>query len=264
MVEHIANRPDDSQFQDNNGSIFHSDIIGAHMLTTSTTVVTGIKKGDPVAQVRFMRIYGDPCRCYYEAKNGKWGFDRDTAKELAKNVLEKLCLEKKLHSYEHIPGVTKFHSYLFTVLDNAACDHLRRKMKKLMDRAVPIDTDSEPIGMPAYTQLPEAGIKSERACIEKLRRRILGEAIQVVKEREVQGNPDKGKSVPFDVDILIWMKCEGRTSPEIASETEISDNAVRARARAAKIRLREAIREILREDGMTEGEIDDEIADLCW
>ena len=178
-------------------------------------------------------------------------------------VLKKLVFKNKLKTYRHVPGKTRFRSYLFRTLNNSAIDYLKWLERDLLKQAVSINRmDQEPVGMPVNSQLPEVNISSERAFNAKRRRVILANTIERVKVIEAVGNPTKGKSMPYDVDILIWRKCEGLSAPKIAKKTGLTNNAVRSRARMGRLRLREAIRQYLREEGMTEEEIDDEISEL--
>ena len=85
---------------------------------------------------------------------------------------------------------------------------------------------------------------------------------------EPDGSPRDGTTAPYRVDILIRYKYKNHSSPEIARETGLTDNAVRARAGAAGTELQGEFRECLREEGMTEEQIDDEtkafLGDSVW
>jgi hypothetical protein len=118
MEEQNAKNMEDPRFRDDIGPIFHSDHTGVHMRSTHTSIIDGVQQDDLQAKERFMRRYGDPCRCYYEATGESgWGFDHETAKDLAIEVLTNLVIDK-LHSYHF--GI--FHSYLFESLYKHAID----------------------------------------------------------------------------------------------------------------------------------------------
>ena len=84
MARQITNHDGDKDFRDDIGQMFESNLRIADMRPTRRSIIEGIQMGDPAAQERFMRRYGDPCRCYYET--GHWAFDHETAKDLAAEV----------------------------------------------------------------------------------------------------------------------------------------------------------------------------------
>lgn len=131
MAHQFPKRQEGSKFQDNLGPIFHSDNFGVHMRSTHTSIIDGVQQEDPQAIERFMRRYGDPCRCYYEAtgESGGWGLDRETAETLTTEVLVKLAKKYKLHSYHF----RAFHSYLFENLDKYAIDKHKQYLIEMLD-----------------------------------------------------------------------------------------------------------------------------------
>jgi DNA-directed RNA polymerase specialized sigma24 family protein len=251
------------------------------------STIKNIQDGNEEAQELFIQWYNDLCHCYYEAIGEfGWGFDHEIAETLTTEVLEQLIKKDRLDSY----SFPSFRSYLFRILRNYAIDYYRKKKSKKdpLNGAISIEsTDGQPIGMPVEDQLPEDKVIGEPEFMKKRVRIILADAIKLVKAEE-RTNRDKEKAkaqdekadgkfqdggyIPLNVHILVlMMNKRGQTSVEIANkinekitneEKKLTPDAVRGRATTARGRLRIKIRKHLREEGMTDEEIDDEITDL--
>jgi DNA-directed RNA polymerase specialized sigma24 family protein len=259
QMAHISEGASKS-YRDDIGPGYES-LYGVRMRSTHTTILTDVKKGDPVAQGRFFRRYADPICCYFMAK----GFDRDTAKELLSRVTVKLVRRSDrtdqnmlLGEYDREQG--SFRRFLFRILDNEAKSFWRDQNTKQgqWDRQVgrldisPTGHAQEPI---ADDLTPETEFDRRRARI------ILSDAFQAVRDREaaMQG---KDQGVPSNLDMLLAYYFDNKRWVQIANECGLSDNAVKGRAAAAAGWLRDAIISLLCDEGMSGAEIEEEVRQL--
>jgi len=252
-----------SQFHDDIGPISNSSLY-VGMRSTHSSIINGIKQRDPVARERFMRRYFDPCRCYYERE---WKFDNPTSKDLATEVLwkiinpEKEPSEPKKEILKTYDPQRRFYKYLFRILDNAAIDFC-----KAMGKEPSYNAKLTELNYYEGKQIQNENNYSKEH-IDKRKgfyRSLIINVIQEVKAKEVEFSPEKENDTCYDMDILIQMECENRTSTEIAEDTGLSDNAVRARKRAAIIRFKKVFMEYLSELTWTPEQIDDLVRDILY
>jgi len=228
------------------------------MGSTRLSIIAGIQRGDPEAQSRFSQQYRPPILAYFLA-NGR--FDFHTAEDLAQRVMLKIC-DKQLHTYQTRQGRRAFRNYLFPILEHEA-ETYRRERKK--DPAKPnMDAQAALAAADAEETSPITVMSvSELAFIESRRRQVLDLAFDIVRARERKGNPQKGKSLPFDVNIFVWYEFDHLPYKTIAERTRLTYHAVKSRARAGRLRLNEAIRQVIGSQGKNKQQIDDEIIELC-
>lgn len=247
-----------------------------HMGTTHTSIIDGVKLRCSDAQARLDRQYRDPIRSYFAATGEKgWALGDDVAEDLAAEMITDLCFPKdssgriKLDTYGRRPVQRSFRRWLFRVLDNKARDYLRR-IQRSKELFVHEDTDGA-VHLPENDTSPSTLMTdSEISFMTIWRRDIIRQALEDARAVETKGNPSKGTVVggtlvPFDVDVVVRYETQGESYKDIADDAGLTEDAVRARARAGRQRLRAAIRALLKAENpdWSEERLDDEIIVLA-